>query len=247
VSKRSVESTLEQLYPTLSPRERLRASLLAVARQDFAQVDRLARSCPKKTYTQRDAAFTDALEGSHHTTMRFVALWMQAAWMYDLNRLRHRLYETARESLAWGFVLGANGAWADAGQEGAYLDVDGRAPTRDEAIELGLGIVDDVTGGAPNAGELAAELRALEDERRAVLREMKGVRAGLQRFCARVDLEPEQVLAWFPPILDMVARMAPALEDEAVPLDEETVASAAIAFSEGWPDALLKDEGAETR
>jgi hypothetical protein len=65
-----------------------------VAHQDFRQVNRLARTCPKqkkKVYEQRDAAYTDALEGSHHTTLRFVARWTHAAWMHDTLQLRRRL------------------------------------------------------------------------------------------------------------------------------------------------------------
>jgi hypothetical protein len=49
------------LYDTLTPVQRVIATIEAEARNDAAEVDRLVTSCPKKTYTMNDNAYTDKL------------------------------------------------------------------------------------------------------------------------------------------------------------------------------------------
>jgi len=49
------------LYETLSPRQRIIATIEAEARGDQAEVQRLVKTCPRKTYSQADAAYTDTM------------------------------------------------------------------------------------------------------------------------------------------------------------------------------------------
>ncbi len=51
------------LYATLTPRQRVIATLEAEARGDEQEVERLIKTCPKKTYTMNDAAYTDTMAG----------------------------------------------------------------------------------------------------------------------------------------------------------------------------------------
>jgi hypothetical protein len=50
------------IYEALSPRQRIIATMDAIARDDTAEIDRLKTTCPYRVYRQRDAAFIDALE-----------------------------------------------------------------------------------------------------------------------------------------------------------------------------------------
>jgi hypothetical protein len=50
------------VYEALTPIQRVRAAFAAMARDDQAEIDRLRRTCPKKTYTQTDAAYADTME-----------------------------------------------------------------------------------------------------------------------------------------------------------------------------------------
>ncbi len=50
------------LYATLTPSQRVIATIEAEARDDQEEVQRLVRTCPKKTYSMNDAAYTDTLQ-----------------------------------------------------------------------------------------------------------------------------------------------------------------------------------------
>ncbi len=49
------------LYDTLTPMQRVIATIEAEVRDDMTEVERLVRSCPKKNYTMNEAAYTDRL------------------------------------------------------------------------------------------------------------------------------------------------------------------------------------------
>lgn len=50
------------VYETLTPKERMIASIEAMARGDEAERKRLVQTCAKKSYTMTDAAYTDKIE-----------------------------------------------------------------------------------------------------------------------------------------------------------------------------------------
>ena len=49
------------LYDSLTPMQRVIATIEAEARDDTTEVERLVKSCPKKTYSMNDSAYTDRL------------------------------------------------------------------------------------------------------------------------------------------------------------------------------------------
>ena len=49
------------VYESLTPRQRVIATIEAEARGDDDEVNRLVKTCPKKTYSQADAAYTDTM------------------------------------------------------------------------------------------------------------------------------------------------------------------------------------------
>ncbi len=57
-----MNNTNGKLYETFSGPERLTLVLEALARRDEGEADRLSGSCPRKTYTMRDAAYGDRLD-----------------------------------------------------------------------------------------------------------------------------------------------------------------------------------------
>src|ERR1700712_2281172 len=54
----------DTLYEQFTPTERVTLVLEAMGRQDEAEADKLARTCPRKTYTMGDAAYSDRLEAA---------------------------------------------------------------------------------------------------------------------------------------------------------------------------------------
>ncbi len=49
------------VYESLTPRQRVIATIEAEARGDEVEAKRLVATCPRKTYTQADAAYTDMM------------------------------------------------------------------------------------------------------------------------------------------------------------------------------------------
>src|ERR1700712_904189 len=54
----------DTLYEQFTPTERVTLVLEAMGRRDDAEADKLARTCPRKTYTMGDAAYADRLQAA---------------------------------------------------------------------------------------------------------------------------------------------------------------------------------------
>jgi hypothetical protein len=52
------QSGLGKLYDRLTPEERFRLDVLAKARGDKAESEHLTRTCPKRSYTMNEVAFS---------------------------------------------------------------------------------------------------------------------------------------------------------------------------------------------
>jgi hypothetical protein len=64
---------LERGYEHLDAPERFRLLLAAEARADTAEVERLLRSSPRRTFNVRDPAVTDRIERAHEVTIAVVS------------------------------------------------------------------------------------------------------------------------------------------------------------------------------
>jgi hypothetical protein len=53
-----------------------------------------------------------------------------------------------------------------------------------------------------------------------------------------VGVEPEKLLAWFPPILEDVESLRGLLENKDLPADEERAEMSRRVFLRCWPDAM---------
>ena len=93
------------VYESLTPRQRVAATLDALGREDTEEVDRLKRTCAYKVYRQQDAAYADtmveifALGVAVEAELRGSALWyilsnksgdMESAefWLQNLADIR---------------------------------------------------------------------------------------------------------------------------------------------------------------
>ena len=59
---------LGKLYDRFDPEERFRLTLEALARGDEGEAKRLSGSCPLRTYTMKDVAYSDSLRASRQIT-----------------------------------------------------------------------------------------------------------------------------------------------------------------------------------
>lgn len=208
-----------RLYERLTPWERFLLTLESMARDDEQEMRRLAESCPKKIYTIRDPEFTDLIDASRYLAFGFSLLWIDAYRRYLALEAAAKAYLDTLSFFVWGYVLGANNAWKRAGKEGVLFDVEGREPTNAELREIGL----------------AAAIDGFQEEAAKVLREkaneLKILWQGFAAFCREKNLDPETMLAWWPPVLEQVRRERKLLE---APAPAEEVEEMWEAFAVVW-------------
>lgn len=195
-------SALRKHYPSLTPDERFRLALAALARRDDADLALLRTTCPMKTYDATDQAFQVQWEQSAKVVHCF-----QAIWLITLIRLKEAEGALMREAAALecfraGYVSGANAAWAEAGQEGAYLEPE-----------------DFERYGKPTKADRE---RAGRWEREYLWQcsEVKTVWVGFARFCAAVEVAPETLLGWWSGAGQFIEAVRWVLVSD-LPIDEE--------------------------
>jgi hypothetical protein len=117
---------LGRLYDRLDPEERFRADLLAMARGDIEESERLTRTCPKRDYIMNDWAFVGRWEAAKVLVM---LAYMDLARCMDKITMLHALRETSpylrtvwmndvHEAYFDGHEAGSRYAWNKAGREG---------------------------------------------------------------------------------------------------------------------------------
>jgi hypothetical protein len=120
------KNVLHKHYGRLEPEERFRLDVLAMARGDSVESERLTRRCPMRSYTMTDLAFSDrwtaALEISSITFMELekhlAKLQMVAAFRETGPYLRTLMKNDGDQAYFDGHKAGSAHAWAQAGREG---------------------------------------------------------------------------------------------------------------------------------
>jgi len=101
------------VYEGLNPRQRIIATVDAMACDDTAVVERLKNTCPIKSYRQRDADFSDVIEGllmaglAVEADLRGAALWWWTRTEPEKNDAL--LLEMAAIEAAWLALLADRG------------------------------------------------------------------------------------------------------------------------------------------
>ncbi len=115
---------LHRHYDRLSGEERFRLDVLAMARGDAQESERLVRSCPRATYTTNDRAFTGRWSTSENITLRMCAPLLQELGrlrVVDAFRALVPYQDVLNENLAFdayykGHEAGSYHAWNAAGE-----------------------------------------------------------------------------------------------------------------------------------
>jgi hypothetical protein len=188
-------------YDKLSPDERFRLAIEALARGDAQEADRLAAACPRKVYREIDAQYGQRVRVSSEIV---------SAVVLDLApRLgKLRMIEAFRDFLPVFLGRGmdvAAMAWLDGYREGKH----GRRKRDNKIVEAGI-------EKAINDAELATKRvpEVLEEIRSAVAAEIKGIWEAFSQFSKReLRLGPETVVsAWFEPALAHLHAVRDALD-----------------------------------
>ena len=122
----SRKSGLHRHYDRLAAEERFRLDVLATAREDLRESERLVSSCPRFSYTMNDAGFVDGWRSAIDITLRvYVPLGEQLAKLQMVDAFRvfvpysqTLLSNTALDAYYKGHESGSRHAWAYAGKAG---------------------------------------------------------------------------------------------------------------------------------
>ena len=114
-------------YGRLTPEERFRLDVLAMAREDSLESERLVASCPRFSYTMNDVGFAERWRCAIEITLRvYVPLGEQLAKLRMVDAFgvfvpysQTLLSNTTLEAYHRGHEAGSRHAWAYAGKRGA--------------------------------------------------------------------------------------------------------------------------------
>jgi hypothetical protein len=243
---------LHRHYDKLSAEERFRLDVLAMARGDDQESERLVRSCPRATYTTNDRAFT-----VRWTSCENIALRISLPLLQELGRLRvvdamrvlAPYQGTLNENLAFdayykGHEAGSYHAWGYAGKTGhppawpkgedpeeiGEPDEDERDPAteRDEA-EL-------TTIAEVNSRFLPEILDKIERE---CVGRAYSVWAGFEAFCEECAGVPGEKVAAvvLAPLVGSIGALKRRAEALGVEADADTVEELREGLAEGWRGA----------
>ena len=234
---------LGKLYDRLTPEERFKLDVEAMARGDTEESRRLVDTCPRRTYTMNDPGFTWRWDGAIHLTM---------AMLMDLrqNTGRLRMIDAFRTALPYlevlrqndthhayfdGHISGSRHAWKAAGKTGdppGWEDDDEKAEqNRDPEIDEDLGMID-----ARNSAADTWLTDILERLERDLASEAITVWAAYVRFCEEtVEVEAEKLLkATFDPALEDVRWLKGIAEKLDLEPEAEAVEECRAGMVEGW-------------
>ena len=202
---------LTHLYDRFTPTERVQLLLAALARGDELELGRLQQTCPWKFYRQRDAAYTDLWDACERMASIFVIMWLDAEHCVMKKYLALCATQLAIQTFERGFGIGIEAA----------------KQVPDKSHSLWKESDEVISHYYRHHEELEKDYR----KHAAIL---KGLHDGLLRFCCTVAIEPEQLLAWFPPVLEEIKQTLTQLPDDIVS-DDGTANAAVRTFSRLWP------------
>ena len=121
-----MKNVLKRHYDKLTPEERFRLDVLATARGDGPESERLVSSCPRATYTTNERGFTGRWTGAENITLRIAVPLMRELGrlrVVDAFRVLAPYQDTMNENLALdayfkGHEAGSHHAWNYAGKTG---------------------------------------------------------------------------------------------------------------------------------
>ena len=118
---------LHKHYDRLTPEERFRLDVLATAREDSRESERLVASCPRVSYTMNEMGFVERWRSAIEITLRiYIPLGEQLAKLRMVDAFR--VFVPYSQTLSSNMVLdayyrghesGSRHAWAYAGKGGA--------------------------------------------------------------------------------------------------------------------------------
>jgi hypothetical protein len=237
------KSSLHRAYDRLSPEERFRLDVLATARGDLEESERLTRTCQRETYTMNHRGYTSRWSGTYEITLRmYVAIGGELAKLQMVDAFRELVpySQTLSQEMIFdgyfrGHESGSRYAWGRAGK-------DGEPPGYEEGIEESEENADpatdaDMDGLEATACEYLGFLSEVLDRlERTLASDVLSLWKGFCAFCEEcVGVGAQKIVAV---VLEPVAGRIEDLEARAERLgiepDAETVEKIREGLAESW-------------
>jgi hypothetical protein len=243
------KNVLRRHYDRLTPEERFRLDVLAMARGDAAESERLVGSCPRLTYTMNDRGFAGRWQGATDITLRvYIPLGEQLAKLQMVDAFREMIpysqnllsniafeaYFTGHESgsrHAWAYAGKSGGppAWPDDGPDGEIMEPeeDERDPAMDRDVKELETIVEKYGGFLPEI---------LDRAERSIVAQAFSIWSGYAAFCEEsAGVSAEKVAAVIlEPAMGRIADMRARAERLEVEADAEIVEMVRETLGESW-------------
>ena len=233
-----------KLYDHLTPEERFRLDVEAMARGDMEESRRLTDTCPRRSYTMNEVGFSGRWQGALELmllTLLDLRARMDKVQMIDALRVAFPYLQTLWQNDTHGayfdgHIAGSRHAWGKAGKSGeppGWEEDDEEAErNRDSTIDEDI---EKITERTEDAFRWITE--ALDELEREFTEEAFAQWTAFAGFCAdELELEAMKLLkAIMPPAAEYVQGLeerAARLEIEA---DEEAVEENRAILSEVWP------------
>ena len=237
------QNGLGKLYDRLTPEERFKLDVEAMARGDTEESRRLVDTCPRRSLTMNEPHFTWRWDGAIHLTMAMLMdlrqltarLRMIDAFRMTLPHLQGLRENDTHAAYFDGHISGSRHAWKAAGKEGAppgWEDNDEKAEqNRDPEIDENLGMLD-----ARNSAADTWLTEILDRLERELASEAITVWTAYRRFCEEtMEIEAVKLLrATFKPALEDVRWLEGIAERLGLEPEVAAVEEYRAGLTEGW-------------
>ena len=240
---------LHRHYDRLDADERFRLDVLAMAREDSQESERLITSCPRFSYTMNEMGFVERWRSAIEITLRvYIPLgeqlaklqmidafrvfvpYSQSLWVDTTLEAYYKGHESgSRHAWAYAGKCGAPPAWPEEGPDGEYMEPEG--DERDDAMKSEA---DELEAVAEQYNKFFPEV--LEELERRCVREAFSIWGGYATFCeesAGVSAEKlaSVVLA---PLIEQIEDMKVRAERLGVEAEAGIVEQIREALAETW-------------
>jgi hypothetical protein len=234
---------LRRHYDRLTPEERFRLDVLAQARGDLEESERLTRTCQRETYTMNHRGYTGWWNGTYDITLHmYVALGERLAKLQMVDAFRELVpYSQAFsgnmifDGYFRGHESGSRHAWDRAGKDG---EPPGYEEDPEEADETADPTIDADADGfeamIEQYGGLLPEM--LDKLERTIAADAWSLWTGFSGFCDEcVGVAAEKVIAVaLEPAVERVESLKARAERLGLEADPETVEEIREGLAESW-------------
>ena len=243
----SSKNGLRKLYDRLTPEERFKLDVEAMARGDAEESRRLVESCPRRGYTMTDLRFSGRWDGALQIAMgtlmdlghNITKLRMIDALRVALPYCRTLAQNDAAGAYFEGHEAGSRYAWSKAGMEGESPGYEANEEQAEDNADPQMEEdLDEIEAGVNVSASLIPGL--LERLERQLATEALAVWEAFSGFCAEeMELSAEKLLqATFTPALEDVSWFKEVCERFELEVEPSAVEEYRHAMSAHWQHLL---------